>query len=214
MLLCVALKVHCIGQLGFLQWWNFQDCSVVALTQISAYSTHKNLAVCRIMEVVRTTYAKSRIQSQQVVCTRQMIREGTRVLWKESVHRLQTFQYFAESFDGSKGALEMHHSFLYFIGMHFHSIMVHCIVQFHEYSFHQLFPQLFQEWINLLQMVVTTWCMEMTGHRPTIVAKIVGTIGPFPLPPSSMLRIKLSVRWSDPTLYGGRGRHYIVLLYE
>ena len=42
-----------------------------------------------------------------------MIREGTRVLWKESVHRLQTtFQYFAESFDGGKGAVEMNHSFL------------------------------------------------------------------------------------------------------
>ena len=38
----------------------------VALTQISAYSTHKNLAVRKIIEVMRTAYAKSGIQSQHV----------------------------------------------------------------------------------------------------------------------------------------------------
>ena len=44
-----------------------------------------------------------------------MITEGTRVLWKESAHRLRaTFQYFAESF-GGKCALEMRHPFLYFV---------------------------------------------------------------------------------------------------
>ena len=30
-----------------------------------------------------------------------------------------TFQYFAESFDGGKGAFEMRHSFLYFVGTPF-----------------------------------------------------------------------------------------------
>ena len=45
------------------------------------------------------------------------ITEGTRVSWKESAHRLWTiFQYFAESFAGGKGAFEMRHSFLYFVG--------------------------------------------------------------------------------------------------
>ena len=36
------------------------------VTQISAYITHKNLAVRKIMEAMRTAYAKSRIQSQHV----------------------------------------------------------------------------------------------------------------------------------------------------
>ena len=35
--------------------------AAVALTQISAYSTHKNLTVRKIMEVMRTAYAKSGI---------------------------------------------------------------------------------------------------------------------------------------------------------
>ena len=45
--------------------------------------------------------------------------ERTRVLWKECTHRLRTtFQYFAESFDGRKGAFEMRHSFFSFVGMY------------------------------------------------------------------------------------------------
>ena len=71
---------------------------------------------------MRTAYAKSGIQSRHVSnYTRQTITEGTRVFWKESVHCLRTFQYFAESltFDGGKGAFELCHSFLYFVGTHF-----------------------------------------------------------------------------------------------
>ena len=61
---------------------------------------------------------------------KQTITEGTPVSWKESAHRLRTtFQYFAESFDGGKGAFEMRHSFLYFFGTHFrifvHKFLVH-----------------------------------------------------------------------------------------
>ena len=59
------------------------------------------------------------------------IPEGTRVLWKESTHRLRTF-YPAESFvePGCKGAFEMRHSFLLFlfVGAHFrilHKFLVH-----------------------------------------------------------------------------------------
>ena len=49
----------------------------VALTQISAYSTHKTLAVRKIMEVMRAAYAKSGIRSPhasegaQVLCERE-----------------------------------------------------------------------------------------------------------------------------------------------
>ena len=89
----------------------------VALTQISVYSTHKNLAVTKIIEATRTAYAKL-----DSVCTRcklhmrKTITECTRILWKECAHRLRTF-YFAESFDEpvGKGAFEMRHSFLYFV---------------------------------------------------------------------------------------------------
>ena len=54
--------------------------------------------------------------------------EGTRIL--QVVYHLQTiFQDFAELFDGCKGAFEMHHSFLYFIGVHFwinvHKFVIH-----------------------------------------------------------------------------------------
>ena len=93
----------------------------VAWTQFSAYSTHKNLAVAKSRKwcVQRT---QSGIQSEHVSnYTRQTITDGTRVLWKESVHGLRTtFQYFAESFDGGKAAFEMRHLFLYFFfGTHF-----------------------------------------------------------------------------------------------
>ena len=37
-----------------------------ALTQISAYITHKNLAIRKIMEAIRNAYAKSGIRSQHV----------------------------------------------------------------------------------------------------------------------------------------------------
>ena len=44
----------------------FKKMSAVALTQISAYGTHKNLAVRKIMEAMRTACAKSRIRSWRV----------------------------------------------------------------------------------------------------------------------------------------------------
>ena len=50
---------------------------------------------------------------------RQTITEGIQVSWKESAHRLRTFQVFAGSCGGGKGAFEMSHSFLYFVGRHF-----------------------------------------------------------------------------------------------
>ena len=53
--------------------------------------THKNLAVRRIVEAMRTAYAKSGTRSH---CAskrmRQTITEGTRALWWESAHRLGT----------------------------------------------------------------------------------------------------------------------------
>ena len=56
------------------------------VAQISAY-THKNLAVCEVMEVMRTAYTKRGIQSQHVLNnTRQTITEGMQVLWKEGAH--------------------------------------------------------------------------------------------------------------------------------
>ena len=74
------------------------------------YSTHKNLAVRKIMEVMLMAYAKTSLSTCLKLHMRQMITEGMRESWKESVHCLQTtYQYFAESFDGGKGAFGMHH---------------------------------------------------------------------------------------------------------
>ena len=53
-----------IIQLSTVRWAVEHTKSGVALTQISAYSTHKNLAVRKIMEAMRTAYAKSGIQSR------------------------------------------------------------------------------------------------------------------------------------------------------
>ena len=45
---------------------NARHSTAVALTHISAYSTHKNLAVHKIMEVMRSAYAKNGTRSQHV----------------------------------------------------------------------------------------------------------------------------------------------------
>ena len=81
---------------------------------------HRDLAVHKIMEAMCTANTKSGTQS--LTCLklhmRQMIMEGTGVLWKESAHPLRTF-YFTESFDepSGKGAFEMRHSFIYFFSL-------------------------------------------------------------------------------------------------
>ena len=87
----------------------------VALTQMSAYGTHKNLAVRKIMEMMCTAYAKR----DSVLSTSQTTHEannyGRHISWKESAHCLgTTFQYFAELCDCGKGALETRHSFRWY----------------------------------------------------------------------------------------------------
>ena len=65
--------------------------TAVALTQVSACSMHKNLAVRKIMEVMRTARVRKKqdsVSTRLKLHMRQTITEGTRVLWKESVHRL------------------------------------------------------------------------------------------------------------------------------
>ena len=87
------------------------DQAGVALTQISAYIRHKNLAVRKIMEancVQRAQNAGLSLNTSQTVHMRITITQGTRVLRKESARRLRTTFYFAESSDepGGKGALK------------------------------------------------------------------------------------------------------------
>ena len=90
------------------------------LTQISAYSSHKNLAVRKIMEEMRTAYAENGTWFPYVSNKTWLVANdhGTyaSIVTEESAHRLRTF-YFAESFDepGGTGAFEMRHSFLYFL---------------------------------------------------------------------------------------------------
>ena len=99
--------------------WLFLAMPAVALTQISAYSTHKNVyAVRTIMEAIRTAYAQNRTWFPHVSNytwgkrsrkAREYCERKARIVCEELI-------YFAESFDepGDKGALEMRHSFLYF----------------------------------------------------------------------------------------------------
>ena len=86
--------------------------SAVALTQIPAYITHKNLAVRKIMEAMSTAYAKKRdsVSTRLKQNVTQTITERKRASFAKNI-------YFAESFDelSGKGAFEMRHSFLYFV---------------------------------------------------------------------------------------------------
>ena len=69
--------------------------------QIYAYIMHKNLAVHKIMEVMRTAYAKNGTRSQHVSnkACRKRLWNIYASMWKESMHHLQRTFYFAESFD-------------------------------------------------------------------------------------------------------------------
>ena len=91
----------------------------VALTQISAYSTHKNLAVRKIIEAMRTAYAKKRdsVSRHPKQNMTQTITEHTRVCEKKA--RIVCEEHFISL--NLNGAFEMRHSFLYwlFFGTHF-----------------------------------------------------------------------------------------------
>ena len=65
-------------------------CSAVVLTQISAYGTHKNLAVHKIMEAMRTAYAKKRdsVSTHLKQNMTQMSTEHTRVCEKQTPHTI------------------------------------------------------------------------------------------------------------------------------
>ena len=83
---------------------------------MSAYSKHTNLAVRK--RCVHRTQEAGCMQSQQT--THEANDDGRQAsIVKGSAHRLRTFQYFAESCHGDKGAFETRHSFLYFVGTHF-----------------------------------------------------------------------------------------------
>ena len=84
--------------------------AAVALTQISADSAHKDLAVWNIMGAMHTAYAKNGTWSQHVSNKTWRNDHRTSVsMWKVSAHRLRRTFYFAESFDefSGKGAFEM-----------------------------------------------------------------------------------------------------------
>ena len=89
--------------------------SGVASTRIAAHITHKNLAVCKNMDAMGTAYTRSGTRSQRVsnYTLRQTITEGTRVLWKESMHRMRAQPFILLRLFDEHGAFEMRHSFLY-----------------------------------------------------------------------------------------------------
>ena len=84
--------------------------SAVALTHVSVYSMHKNLAVCKIMEAMHTAYCKKKKRDSVSAHLKQNMKQHTRVcesnahiVCEEHLHSLN-----------SRGALEMRHLFLYF----------------------------------------------------------------------------------------------------
>ena len=92
----------CVRSLQTEYWFHglITGYTVVALTQISAYSTHKNPAVRKIMKAMRTAYAKkdnndNKKQTGLGLNTSQTKHDandhGTYAsMWKESAHRLRT----------------------------------------------------------------------------------------------------------------------------
>ena len=82
--------------------------SATTLTQISGYITHKNLAVRKIMEAMRTVYAKNGTQSQHV-----SNKTWGKLSWnvRESCERKACIV--------CKGLIrfEVQHSFLYFFSL-------------------------------------------------------------------------------------------------
>ena len=97
---------------------NQDTIAAVVLTQISAYIMHKNLAVRKIMEVMRTVYAKNGTWSQHV--SNKTWRKRSRNIICEyvkgkctiiSLNRLMNLVL------SDTGAFEMHHSFIYFFSL-------------------------------------------------------------------------------------------------
>ena len=81
-----------IKRLGECTFWTWEWKAAVVLTQISAYSMHKNLAVPKVMEAMHTAYVKKRDSaSTGLKNMMQTIMEHYTSMWKESVHRLLLF---------------------------------------------------------------------------------------------------------------------------
>ena len=76
--------------------WNHTWRPAVALTQISAYSTHKNLAVRKILWSMGTVYVEKSENKQTK--KHDANDHGTYAsMWKDSAHRLRWTFYFGES---------------------------------------------------------------------------------------------------------------------
>ena len=90
--------------------------TTVALTQISAYIPHKNLAVRKIKEAMPVRKKKrDSVSTRLKQNMKQTITEQYASMWKESAHRLRWTFYFAESFD--KLNFVKLNSFLYFFSL-------------------------------------------------------------------------------------------------
>ena len=87
-------------------------CTAIALMQISAYSTHKNIAIRKIMEAMCTVYAKNRdsVSTRLKQHMTQMITEYMLVCERKA-HIVCKEHFILLNL---KGGFEMQHSFLYF----------------------------------------------------------------------------------------------------
>ena len=91
--------------------------AALTLTHISAYSTHKNLAVHKIMEAMRTVYAKKKQDSVSTRLKQNMTETITEhnMLVCERQACIVCEEHISLNL---KGAFEMRHSFLYFLLVH------------------------------------------------------------------------------------------------
>ena len=98
--------------------------------QISVYSMHENLAVPKIMEVMRTEYTKSGIQSQHTSnYTRQTMTEGTQVRCERKAC-IVCEEHFSVSLNRLMlvKVVLVCYSFLYFVRMHFQILVCKFLV--------------------------------------------------------------------------------------
>ena len=134
--------------------------AAVALTQISAKSTHKNLALRKIMEAMRTAYAKKwdSVSTLLKIHMRQTITEATRVLWKESAHRLRRTFFFAQSFP-----------LLPFVGTHFRSVRKLFVHLRTVYASPQKLARslhLYSEWSSIRSVISSRlWAPTVNGRH-------------------------------------------------
>ena len=113
---------------------HFLSSGVKGLTHISVYTAHKNLAVRKLMEVIVTVYTKSGF-SLTTSQTARGRRSQKADKYRERKAHIVCEQHFSISLNRlmvvNKGAFEMRHLFLYFVGTYFRISVCKCLIHLH-----------------------------------------------------------------------------------